>query len=145
VSEEAYKGLPDSHDFSKQKDFFALFPALYCSGSKDGDKYEADYCSSWGKQLFDLQRQGYPTQQSASGDANISDRLWRVWGVDLIHDNLIASNPTLIYAGLLTTASTTGLSLITGLVSFCSSWMGILSATLSWVTYCILVAFTLGV
>jgi hypothetical protein len=56
-------GLPDSHDFSKRKDFFAIFPSLYCSGQKTEKKdgkgnvvynYEADYCSPWGYQ-FDLQ------------------------------------------------------------------------------------------
>jgi len=57
-------GLPDSHDFSKRKDFFAIFPSVYCSGTKKpgrkdgyGDTeftYEADYCSPWGSH-FDLQ------------------------------------------------------------------------------------------
>jgi len=51
-------GLPDSHDFSKRKDFFALYPALYCSGQKKKEGgnvvYEADFCSAWGSQ-FDLQ------------------------------------------------------------------------------------------
>lgn len=51
-------GLPDSHDFSKRKDFFAIYPSLYCSGEKKKQGgsvvYEADYCSAWGSQ-FDLQ------------------------------------------------------------------------------------------
>ncbi|KAK0717522.1 hypothetical protein B0T26DRAFT_675816 [Lasiosphaeria miniovina] len=46
----------------------------------NGDKYEADYCSPWGKQLFDQQW------------------LWRVWGVDLVEKNYITSYPTLIVA-----------------------------------------------
>lgn len=52
-----YKGLPDSHDFSKAKDWFAIYASLYCSGRKNGpEKHAADYCSPWpGKQLFDLQ------------------------------------------------------------------------------------------
>ncbi|KAH7180105.1 uncharacterized protein B0J16DRAFT_375028 [Fusarium flagelliforme] len=104
VGKETYKGLPDSHDFSKEKDFFALFPALYCSGKRNGERYEADYCSAWGKQLFDLHR------------------LWRVWGVDLIKDNLIGSTPRFVYAGLLTTAVTVGLSAICGILAVCSYW-----------------------
>lgn len=46
-------GLPDSHDFSKRKDFYAIYPSLYCSGQKDNKVYKADYCSPWGTQ-FDL-------------------------------------------------------------------------------------------
>jgi len=52
-------GLPDSYDTSKMKDYFAMYPAVYCSGEKKSDgkggfRYEADHCSSWGS-LFDLQ------------------------------------------------------------------------------------------
>jgi len=58
-------GLPDSGDASKRKDFFSLYPSLYCSGEKRehpghdnrGNKfysYEVDRCSPWGQQ-FDLQ------------------------------------------------------------------------------------------
>ncbi|CAM1500398.1 Fc.00g095600.m01.CDS01 [Cosmosporella sp. VM-42] len=116
IGKETYHGLPDSHDFSKEKDFFALFPALYCSGKKNGDRYEADFCSSWGRQLFDLQR------------------LWRVWGVDLIQDKLIGSSPTFIYAGFLTATAAVGLSAVFCIFAFCSYWSAVVATLSSWIS-----------
>ncbi|RGP78944.1 hypothetical protein FLONG3_2849 [Fusarium longipes] len=118
VGKETFKGLPDSHDFSKQKDFFALFPALYCSGKMSGDRHEADYCSTWGEQFFDLQR------------------LWRVWGVDLIKENLVGSTPRLVYAGLLTTVIGVVLSAIFSILAFFSYWGAIAATVLSWYQDC---------
>ncbi|KAK3369645.1 hypothetical protein B0T24DRAFT_596361 [Lasiosphaeria ovina] len=116
AGKEKYHGLPDSHDYSKPKDFFAIFPALYCSGKKNGDKYEADYCSPWGKQLFDLQW------------------LWRVWGVDLVEKNYIASYPTLIFAGVMTAVVAAAVALACGALSFCFYWSMVLAALVSWVS-----------
>ncbi|KAF2828927.1 hypothetical protein CC86DRAFT_183260 [Ophiobolus disseminans] len=115
INGEPYRGLPDSHDFSKQKDFFAIFPALYCSGWKKDGNYHADYCSPWGRQLFDLHR------------------LWRVWGVDLIENKLVAQAPKKIFIGLVTSAASAGLSLLGGLLAVYSYRCTLLVAVLSWV------------
>ncbi|KAK5989723.1 hypothetical protein PT974_07982 [Cladobotryum mycophilum] len=113
---EDYVGLPDSHDFSKNKDFFTLYPALYCSGMKKGDNYEEDYCSHWGGRLFDLQR------------------LWTVWGVDLVDGKVIASNPRLVFVGLLVSAGATIVTLAVGLLSFCYYWSLVLTTVLAWIS-----------
>ncbi|OAL48108.1 hypothetical protein IQ07DRAFT_682207 [Pyrenochaeta sp. DS3sAY3a] len=102
VNDQTFQGLPDSHDFSKDKGVFGIFVGNYCSGKKNGDRYEVDYCSPWGKQFFDLHR------------------LWRVWGVDLIKDNLIGTTPKLIFIGFLTTTAATLLCTCTLIISFCS-------------------------
>lgn len=64
TGEGAYQGLPDSHDFSKHKDFFVLYLHGYCSGKKIGDEYKPDFCSGGGK-LFDQYH------------------VWKTWGVNL--------------------------------------------------------------
>ncbi|KAK3363140.1 hypothetical protein B0T25DRAFT_596146 [Lasiosphaeria hispida] len=112
---EKGKGLPDSHDFSKSKDFFAIYPALYCSGKKIDGRYEADYCSPWGKQLFDLQ-------------------LWRVWGVDLVENYLIGQSPRIIYISLMTAASAAVASLAFGVLGFCWYWSKALATVTIWVS-----------
>ncbi|KAK0704381.1 hypothetical protein B0H67DRAFT_557205 [Lasiosphaeris hirsuta] len=128
-------GLPDSYDYSKHKDFFAIFPAVYCSGKKvayrqgkrydhdadyseevhGGYRYEADYCSPWGSQ-FDLQR------------------LWRVWGVDLIEDNYIGQNPRMIYLSLIIGACTTALSAILKVFGYCYFYSKVAACIVSWVS-----------
>jgi hypothetical protein len=59
VSGVTYHGLPDSHDFSKHKDVFAIYLYGYCSGvlqdtdaKDDGKRYEIDFCSRPGTELF---------------------------------------------------------------------------------------------
>jgi hypothetical protein len=116
INGQTYRGLPDSHDFSKQKDFFAIFPALYCSGWKRDGNYHADYCSPWGRQLFDLHR------------------LWRVWGVDLVENKLVAQTPKMIFIGLITSAASAGLSLLVGLLAVYSYRCTLLVTVLSWVS-----------
>ncbi|KAK0730900.1 hypothetical protein B0H67DRAFT_548753 [Lasiosphaeris hirsuta] len=111
VAGEKGKGLPDSHDFSKSKDFFAIYPALYCSGKKIGDRYEADYCSPWGKQL-----------------------LWRVWGVDLVENYLIGQSPRIIYISLMTATSAAVVSLGFGLLGFCWYWSKALATVTIWIS-----------
>ena len=64
----------------------------------------------------------------------IDNSLWRVWGVDLMRGKLVGSYPTLIYSGLLVTAAANGVSLISGVVSFCSDWSSITATTFSWVS-----------
>jgi hypothetical protein len=59
-----YQGLPDSHDFSKHKDFFILYLGRYCSGQKVGSDYKPDFCSAPG-QMFDQYN------------------VWKTWGVNL--------------------------------------------------------------
>tara|TARA_R110002003_G_scaffold64_7_gene6002 strand:+ start:909 stop:1778 length:870 start_codon:yes stop_codon:yes gene_type:complete len=115
VNGETYHGLPDSHDFSKDKDFFGIFPSLYCSGKKKDDKYIVDYCSPWGKQFFDLHR------------------LWRVWGVDLIQDNLIGQAPRHAFIGLLIGAAATALAIFAGFLTFWFYWGALLSALCAWI------------
>ncbi|KAK0641428.1 hypothetical protein B0T16DRAFT_419817 [Cercophora newfieldiana] len=125
-------GLPDSHDFSKRKEFFAIYPSLYCSGQKSEKKghdsygnvaynYEADYCSPWGYQ-FDLQW------------------LWRVWGVDLIENNYIAQNPRMIWISLITGACATALSVLLKLVGFCFFYAKVASCIVTWVSMACLCA-----
>ncbi|KAF2179573.1 hypothetical protein K469DRAFT_798617 [Zopfia rhizophila CBS 207.26] len=116
INDQTYRGLPDSHDFSKQKDFFAIFPALYCSGWKKDGNYHADYCSPWGRQLFDLHR------------------LWRVWGVDLMENKLVAQTPRMIFIGLITSAASAALALLVGFLAVYSYRCTLLVAVLSWVT-----------
>ncbi|ORX94604.1 hypothetical protein BCR34DRAFT_608225 [Clohesyomyces aquaticus] len=111
INGETFHGLPDSHDFSRNKDFFGIFPSLYCSGMKKDGKYLVDYCSPWGKQFFDLHR------------------LWRVWGVDLIKDNLIGQAPKQIFICFSIGAETTALALIAGVLGLRLYW-GALAATL---------------
>ncbi|KAK0627347.1 hypothetical protein B0T14DRAFT_512464 [Immersiella caudata] len=118
-------GLPDSQDPSKPKEFFAIYPSLYCSGQKKeggkdsygkpSAKYEADYCSPWGYQ-FDLQW------------------LWRDWGVDLVKNNSIGQNPRMIWITLLISAFTTALSAILKILGLCFFYAKVASCILSWVT-----------
>ncbi|KAK4449749.1 hypothetical protein QBC34DRAFT_403935 [Podospora aff. communis PSN243] len=116
-------GLPDWGDISKPKDFFAIYPSLYCSGqkktgSKDGRgkqdvKYEADYCSPWGYQ-FDLQW------------------LWRDWGVDIVKD--IGQNPRMIWITLITSILSTALSATLKLLGLCFFYAKVASCIVSWVS-----------
>ncbi|KAK1756670.1 hypothetical protein QBC47DRAFT_400301 [Echria macrotheca] len=120
-------GLPDSHDFFKRKDFFAIFPSLYCSGLKTEKKdsygnvaynYEADYCSPWGHH-FDLQWLW---------------RVWRVWGVDLVENNYIGQNPRIIWISMMAGTCATGLSVMLKLVGFFYFYAKVASCLVSWVS-----------
>lgn len=77
---------------------------------KDG-KHVADYCSRWGKEFFDLHR------------------LWRVWEVDLIKDNLIGQAPKQVFICLSIGAGTTALAFLAGICGLRTYW-GVLAATL---------------
>lgn len=107
-------GLPDSHDFSKRKDFYAIYPSLYCSGTKNNGAYEYDYCSPWGSQ-FDLQW------------------LWRVWGIDLIQYDYIGYRPKIIFYSLMTGACGTTISLGGSFIGLFSYWSKVMACVTSWV------------
>lgn len=115
VDGNTYHGLPDSHDYSKSKAFFGIFPSLYCSGTKKDGKYHTDYCSPWGKQLFDLHR------------------VWRVWGVDLTENNLIGQTPKIVYIGTLATTATAALAVVLGFIAFYSYWGALLTTVVAWI------------
>ncbi|KAK1836422.1 hypothetical protein QBC39DRAFT_338069 [Podospora conica] len=117
-------GLPDTHDSSKRKDFYAIYPSLYCSGKKENNVYKADYCSPWGTQ-FDLHW------------------LWRVWGMDLIHNNYIGYRPKTIFYSLITGTSGTVLSLAGCFISIFSSYWGrIVTCITSWISLVALIAMS---
>jgi hypothetical protein len=116
ISGQTFHDLPDSHDFSKEKDFFHIFAGNYCSGRKVDGKYEADYCSPRGKQFFDLHS------------------LWRVWRVDLIKDDPIGTNPRLIYIGLLVMLAIIILCIVSLTLALCSYWAMLVSTLLSTVS-----------
>jgi hypothetical protein len=78
---------------------------------KKDEEYLVDYCSPWGRRFFDLHR------------------LWRVWDVDLIKDDLVGQTPKQIFIYLLIGAGTTALAILAGAVGFCVYW-GVLVATL---------------
>ncbi|KAH7072448.1 hypothetical protein FB567DRAFT_611943 [Paraphoma chrysanthemicola] len=115
INGQTYQGLPDSHDFSKDKDFFGIFPSLYCSGKKKDDKYIVDFCSPWGKQFFDLHR------------------LWRVWGVDLVQDKLVGQAPRQAFIGLLVGAGSTALSIVMGLLAYKFLWCAVVATLGAWI------------
>lgn len=143
-----YKGLPDSHDFSKHKDFFAIYIHRYCSGhkivnkskrnpktnsdpnSKSGSKsdskddqkqkwtYEIDFCSNIGSELFDQYR------------------IWKVWGVDLatprnskseveekIGVSAIKTMPKVIFVWFCTGLVVLIMTLVLGCAGACSCWV----------------------
>ncbi|KAK0710244.1 hypothetical protein B0T26DRAFT_787654 [Lasiosphaeria miniovina] len=123
---DSVKGLPDSHDFSRNKDWFAIYAGAYCSGKKHGpDRYEATYCSPWAKQFFDLQW------------------LWRVWGVDLVEKNFVGSNPQIIFGSLLAAVITTALTAVFGLFAFCSHWSIVIAAVVTWIATAATITATL--
>jgi len=65
VGDSEYIGLPDSHDYSKQKDVYAIYLWNYCSGNlKDGSQ-ELNFCSKPNRWFFDLYN------------------LWSTWGVKI--------------------------------------------------------------
>ncbi|KAJ6440217.1 hypothetical protein O9K51_08108 [Purpureocillium lavendulum] len=109
------KGLPDSHDFSHFKDFFAIYPSIYCSGRKvKSASFIADYCSKPIKQYFD------------------QHRLWKVWGADIASKYAgITVIPRIIPILNLVALVTTGLCVFLGLLSYCWSWLSVLTALVS--------------
>jgi hypothetical protein len=126
----SYTGLPDTHDYSKHKAFFALYIHRYCSGHKENDgKYIVDFCSDPGRELFDQYR------------------VWKVWGVDLGSPNKdgkgenvvqksigvsdIRTMPRVMFGWFLATAALSGLSLVTGLFALCTTWAKIASLFLA--------------
>ena len=57
VQNSTFRGIPDANDFSKHKDFYALYLWTYCSGlvSSDGISYNIDFCANTGgKSLYNL-------------------------------------------------------------------------------------------
>ncbi|KAH7321228.1 hypothetical protein B0I35DRAFT_428846 [Stachybotrys elegans] len=71
VGHHTFRGLPDANDFSKHKDFYAIYLWTYCSGhvSQDGTSYNVDFCAKPGtKALFNLYR------------------YWSVWGAQVHKD-----------------------------------------------------------
>lgn len=82
---------------------------------KKGDRYIVDFCSPWGKQFFDLHR------------------LWKVWGVDLIENNLIGQAPRQAFIGLLIGGAATVLSVVAGFLAFWSYWGALLATLCAWI------------
>jgi hypothetical protein len=129
-----YHGLPDSHDFSKHKDVFAIYLYAYCSGTlddkdtkDDGKRYKINFCSKPGSELFDQYR------------------LWKVWGVDLatprkaknevdksIGVAAIKTMPRVILVGFNIAILSLGLTVLAGLSSyFFKHWSLIIAAVFS--------------
>jgi hypothetical protein len=119
VGNANYKGLPDTHDFSKHKDFFTLYIHRYCSGSKNKEgQYIVDFCSDIGRELFDQYR------------------VWKLWGVDLgsaqkdkenalqetvgVED--IKTMPKVIFVWFLTSTAVTASTLVMTAFALCTSW-----------------------
>jgi hypothetical protein len=129
-----YHGLPDSHDFSRHKDVFAIYLYAYCSGTlddkdtkNDGKRYKIDFCSKPGSELFDQYR------------------LWKVWGVDLatprkaknevdksIGVAAIKTMPRVILVGFNIAILGLGLTVLAGLSSyFFKYWSLVIAAVFS--------------
>jgi len=116
--QQTYHGLPDTHDYSKHKDFFALYIHTYCSGTKEKDgKYVVDFCANVGS-VFDQYR------------------VWKIWGVDLgepdreeenklqetVGVGAIRTMPKVIFGWFLAGTVLSILTLINGLFALCTSW-----------------------
>jgi hypothetical protein len=71
VQNDTFRGLPDANDFSKHKDFYALYLWTYCSGrvADGGSNFVADFCAKPGrKSLHNLYQ------------------YWNVWGSQVHKD-----------------------------------------------------------
>ena len=126
MGSDEYRGLPDSHDYSRHKEFFAIYANRYCSGPIVNGKHRQDFCSDVGRELFDQYR------------------LWRVWGVDLaeprnakdaveksIGVTAIKTMPRTIFVWHGIALGLLAVGAIVGLLSFCNSWVTKLTALLS--------------
>ncbi|QDS71150.1 hypothetical protein FKW77_009980 [Venturia effusa] len=131
-----YQGLPDSHDFSKHKDFFILYLSGYCSGKKVGDEYKSDSCSRPG-QMFDQYN------------------VWKTWGVNLaetrnsargiqraIGVTAIKTMPGAIFITMKLLVVAFALTTLVGIISPFSHWAKVLVTILS--TISSLSAFTVA-
>ncbi|KAI9854371.1 MAG: hypothetical protein M1813_001274 [Trichoglossum hirsutum] len=65
VGDTEFVGLPDSHDFSKQKDVYAIYLWNYCSGNLKDGVQELNFCSKPNHWFFDLYN------------------LWSTWGIKI--------------------------------------------------------------
>jgi hypothetical protein len=125
----SYKGLPDSRDYSKHKDFFAIYLSRYCSGQKSGKDYNPSFCSEIGSGLFDQYN------------------LWRVWGVNLaeprgarneiersIGVTAIKTLPKAIFIWFTITVGALAATICLGFASPFSHWVKIMATAFSWVS-----------
>ncbi|KAK5659873.1 hypothetical protein OQA88_13336 [Cercophora sp. LCS_1] len=100
------RGLPDPNDSDAWKDFYTIYPSLYCSGYKDTNgayKTESMWCSPWGHQ-FDLQW------------------AWRDAGIDLVKNDYVGNKPRTIFFSLTTGTTGTILSVVTSLLGLFWYW-----------------------
>ncbi|KAH0551123.1 hypothetical protein GP486_007532 [Trichoglossum hirsutum] len=65
VDSTEYVGLPDSHDYSKQKDVYAIYLWNYCSGNLKDGVQDLNFCSKPNRWFFDLYS------------------LWSTWGIKI--------------------------------------------------------------
>lgn len=63
-----------------------------------------------------------------------ADRLWRVWGVDLIQDNYIGQAPRIIFTSLMTGTCATGLTTALKVIGFCFFWFKVAALVVSWLS-----------
>ncbi|KAH6688423.1 hypothetical protein F5X68DRAFT_231051 [Plectosphaerella plurivora] len=103
VDNQSFRGLPDANDFSKHKDFYALYLWTYCSGhlAPRGGGHAVDFCASSGtKSLFNLYR------------------YWAVWGAQVHQEGTrfywLEHGPNGLYMAYLAAAALGVSSLLVG-------------------------------
>ncbi|KAJ9643564.1 hypothetical protein H2199_004243 [Coniosporium tulheliwenetii] len=103
TNNDMFRGLPDTNDYSKHKDFYAFYLWNYCSGKLQNGDYYVDFCSQPRQSLYDL------------------FRFWKVWGASVHKEGTrfywLEKGPKLLYVSYLVAGGTNALEFLAGVPS----------------------------
>jgi hypothetical protein len=120
VQGTTYRGLPDTNDFSKFKDFYAFYLWNYCSGKLQDRNYQVDFCSKPQQSLYDL------------------FSYWKVWGASVHKQGTrfywLEKGPKLLYVSYLVAGIVKAIELLSGIPSLFTSKVNRVTAILSTVS-----------